>query len=99
MADPRMEELAAKQHGLVTRAQAMAAGLSRMAIQHRLASGNWHPVARGVYRLSGAVESPELRAMAAVLAAGDGAAVSHRSAAALHSLPGFDLEPLIVSIP
>ncbi len=34
-----------------------------------------------------------------MLAAGDEAALSHRSAAALHSLPGFSIEPLTVSVP
>lgn len=99
MADPRMEALAATQHGLITRAQAMELGLSGKAIEHRLRRAHWHRVARGVYRLAGAIETARVRAMAAVLAAGEGAVLSHGSAAALHGLPGFDLEPLTVSIP
>jgi hypothetical protein len=40
-----------------------------------------------------------LRALAAVSAAGDGAVLSHTSAAALDRLPGFTIDPLVVTIP
>jgi very-short-patch-repair endonuclease len=98
MADARMETVAARQHGLVTRAQAEQAGLTRSAIEHRLRSADWHRIARGVFRLAGAVETPHQRALAAVFAAGDAALLSHQSAAALLGLPGFQLEPITVSI-
>lgn len=93
-----MEALAATQHGLITRAQAIELGLSRSAIQHRRQRGQWRLVSRGVYRLMGALVTPHQRALAAVLASGEGAVLSHRSAAALHELPGFPMEPLIVSV-
>lgn len=66
----------------------MELGLSRRAIQHRVARGRLHPVGRGIY----AVGRPELtekgRWMAAVLAAGgEGvAALSHSSAAAFFGI-------------
>jgi very-short-patch-repair endonuclease len=93
-----MEALAKTQHGLVTRAQALECGLSRSAIQHRRERGRWELVARGVYRISGALESPRQRALVAVLASGPDAVLSHASAAALHGFPGFDIEPLTVSL-
>jgi very-short-patch-repair endonuclease len=99
MSDERMEALAAAQHGVVTHRQAREIGLSESAIRHRRRQGRLRDVRRRVYRLSGAVETPRLRALAAVLAAGAGAVLSHRSAAGLHGLPGFDLEPITVSIP
>ncbi len=93
-----MEALAATQHGLITRGQAEDHGLSEKAIEHRLRIGRWHLLARGLYRLPGAVDTRLRRAMAAVLASGNGAAISHASAAALHALPGFSIEPLTVSV-
>ncbi len=98
MLDRRTEALAATQHGLITRGQALQLGLSRSAIQHRRSRGRWHVVIPGVYRVAGALDTPRLRALAAVLASGESAVISHRSAAALHELPGFSLEPLTVSV-
>jgi very-short-patch-repair endonuclease len=75
--------LAARQHGVVARGQLLELGLSRRAIEHRVAKGRLHPVASGIY----AVGRPELTChghwMAAVLCGGSQAALSHRSAAAL----------------
>ncbi len=81
--------LAERQHGLVTIGQARAAGLTRSAILHRLASGRWEPVGVGVYRLAGTPRTWEQRLNALVLASGPSAAASHRSAAALLAIPGF----------
>jgi predicted transcriptional regulator of viral defense system len=79
----RAWELARRQHGVVARRQLLALGFSKRAIEHRVGRGRLHVVAHGVY----AVGWPELtrrrRWMMAVLACGDGAALSHRSAAAL----------------
>jgi very-short-patch-repair endonuclease len=99
MTHQRTDALATSQHGLITRGQALALGISAGGIRHRVDRGHWSRVARGVFRLAGSVTSAHQRALAAVLAAGDGAALSHRSAAALHRLPGFSIEPLTVSVP
>jgi Protein of unknown function (DUF559)/AbiEi antitoxin C-terminal domain len=58
-------------------------GFSRGAIAHRIADGRLHPVMRGVYAVGWPGLDRERRWMAAVLACGEGAALSHRSAAAL----------------
>jgi len=75
--------LADSQHGVVAHWQLRQLGLSGEAIRHRLASGRLHRLMRGVY----AVGRPEVtdrgRWMAAVLACGPHALLSHRSAAAL----------------
>jgi very-short-patch-repair endonuclease len=75
--------MARRQHGVLTRRDLLALGFGESAIRHRLATGRLHRVSRGVY----AVGRPELtregRWMAAVLAAGDDAVLSHGSAAAL----------------
>jgi hypothetical protein len=75
--------LAARQHGLVTRAQLRKLGLSRGSIDHRLRTGGLHRVHTGVYALAYRSQTPHARMMAAVLACGPGAALSHRSAAEL----------------
>src|SRR4051812_3807674 len=75
--------LARRQHGVITRAQLLTGGVSAEGIKHRVAKGRLHPVRRGVY----AVGRPQLTRqgnwMAAVLAAGPGAALSHFAAGAL----------------
>ena len=79
-------DLAASQHGVVTRRQLVDGGLSRHAIDNRLRAGRLHPLHRGVYLLGHAVATRHAREMAAVLACGRGAVLSHRSAAYLWRL-------------
>jgi hypothetical protein len=86
MSDARSRKawaLAKSQHGIVTRRQLLGLGFSARAIEHRVARGRLHVVMRGVYAVGWPVMSPKRRWTAAVLACGDGAALSHRSAAAL----------------
>lgn len=81
--------LARRQHGALARRQLLAGGLSAGAIKERTASGLLVPVHRGVYALGSPPRSRAAHFMAAVLAAGDAAAISHVSAAHLHGLlPG-----------
>jgi hypothetical protein len=75
--------LAERQHGVVARRQLLTAGLTREAIAHRTRVGRLHWFYRGVYAVGHRLLSPEGRWMAAVLAAGPSAVLSHRSAAAL----------------
>jgi hypothetical protein len=74
---------AALQHWVLTSGQLAALGFDRDAIKHRVAVGRLHPVARGVYAVGRRALAREGHWMAAVLACGDGAVLSHRSAAAL----------------
>lgn len=86
-----------RQHGVVTRAQALACGFSDDRISTRVRSGVWGRPYPGVYGIAGVPETFESRAMAAVLACGDGALASHGTAAALYGLelPGDALEVTI----
>jgi very-short-patch-repair endonuclease len=68
---------------VVTLAQLLAAGLGRDAVAYRCRIGRLHLVHRGVYAVGHRPPSPFATAMAAVLACGLDAALSHRSAAAL----------------
>ena len=79
-------QIAAGQHGYVTRSQLLGAGLSAKAIDRRVSQGDLLPRYRGVYAVGHIPPSPHARAMAAVLACGPGAVLSHRSAAALWGL-------------
>jgi hypothetical protein len=75
--------LAGRQHDVITLRQLLDAGLSREAIRHRVSTGRLHPAYPRVF----AVGRPELPRegvwMAAVLACGPGAALSHLSAGEL----------------
>lgn len=75
--------LARKQYGVVTRGQLLALGFTSKAIRRRLESGRLHRVAQGVYVVGWPQLTREQRWMVAVRACGEGAALSHRSAAAL----------------
>jgi very-short-patch-repair endonuclease len=82
----RLARLAARQWGLVTRRQLATLGYAPGAIASRIASGRLHRVHRGVYCVGHPVLAREGRWMAAVLAGGDDAVLSHHSAAALWDL-------------
>src|SRR5262249_16441134 len=82
MADARrLVDLAARQHGVVNRADLAAAGVSWKWLRGRLATGEWNRVHRGVYRLGCHHPTPAAHEMGALLAAGEGAVLSHMSAA------------------
>ena len=72
--------MAARQHGVVTHAQLLAAGLDRDAIEYRRRVGRLHLLHRGVYAVGHRPPSPLATAIAAVLACGPDAVLSHRSA-------------------
>lgn len=75
--------LAKRQQGLVTRRQLLALDFTKSGIEHRVTNGRLHPIVGGVYAVGWPQLTPRRRWMAAVLACGDGAALSHRSAGAL----------------
>jgi hypothetical protein len=72
-----------RQHGVVARAELLALGYTRREIEYRLHNGRLHQIAAGVYSVGRRDLTPHGRWMAAVLACGDGAVLSHRSAAEL----------------
>jgi very-short-patch-repair endonuclease len=76
-------QLVDRQHGVVSRCQLLDLGMSRHAIEHRIASGRLHPVWRGVYAVGRPQLTLEGRWMAAVLACGPTARLCHSSGAAL----------------
>jgi very-short-patch-repair endonuclease len=92
--------LANRQHGVVTRSQLLDAGLTSAAVKHRLETGRLHPLGRGVYAVGRPQVSREGRWLAAVLACGPLALLSHASAAHLWRIRvAADGPPIHVSVP
>ena len=84
--DALLAGIARRQHGVVTVPQLRACGLGDSAIGHRAQVGRLHRLHRGVYAVGHAGVSEQGRYLAAILAVGHGAVLSHRSAAALWGL-------------
>ena len=84
--DGAIAVLAEGQYGVVSRRQLLELGLTARAVEHRVDVGRLHSMHRGVYVVGHRVLSMRGRWMAAVLAGGPGAALSHRAAGALWGL-------------
>jgi very-short-patch-repair endonuclease len=74
---------AAPRHGVVSLGELTDLGLGERGVQHRAAAGHLHRLHDGVYAVGHRGVGVDGRRRAAVLACGEGAALSHRSAAAL----------------
>jgi hypothetical protein len=94
--DERLWKLAARQHGVVSRRQMRALGWSDDRIDHAVRVGRLHRTFRGAYGLGHPHQDERSRLMAAVLACGKGAVISHRSAAALLGL--LDKGPVVIDV-
>ena len=81
--DAPIAELAGRQYGIVSRAQLVELGLTRHEVQGRLDAGRLHRLHHGVYAVGHRHLERRGRWLAAVLAAGPGAVLSHRAAGAL----------------
>jgi hypothetical protein len=84
--DSRLAGLAALQHGVVALRQLVALGYTRHMVYRLLAAGWLHRLHPGVFAVGHRRLSARGLWMAAVLACGEGAVLSHRAAAALHDL-------------
>jgi predicted transcriptional regulator of viral defense system len=99
-----LADIAAEQWGLITTAQAEAAGSSRKAVGRLARAGTLERLAQGVYRLAGTPADPRDDLRAAWLALDPGRVagtrlrddvpevVSHRSAAVLYELGDLDAD-------
>jgi very-short-patch-repair endonuclease len=98
--DRAIAALGQRQHGVVARRQLTAAGFGRDAIAVRLRTGRLHRVHAGVYSLMPRkLVSRQGWFMAAVLASGPDALLSHRTAAALWGLRGYSGGAIHVTVP
>jgi very-short-patch-repair endonuclease len=91
--------LVRRQQRAISRTQLRAFGFSRDAIAHRIERGRLVLEWPGVYRVGPLPLERDGRFMAAVLACGPGAVLSHESAAALLGIRTGGADPIHVSIP
>jgi very-short-patch-repair endonuclease len=84
--DAIVAQIAGRRHGVVTFEQLLRAGLTPAGITRRVQAGRLHRVHRGVYAVGTPVLTQEGRWLAAVLACGPEAVLSHASAAKLWSI-------------
>ena len=85
-ADRKAMQIAARQWGVLSHAQATGAGLTPDQVTYRLQTGQWRLVARGVYIVAGAPDRWEQQVMIACLAGPIDTVASHLTAAALFGL-------------
>jgi hypothetical protein len=97
--DAAVARIAARQHGVIAVAQLHEVGLDKSAISRRVKRGHLHRIHHGVYAVGHRAPNLHARFMAAVLASGEGAVLSHASAAVLWKLL-YPIEgPVHVSVP
>jgi hypothetical protein len=97
--DRRLADLDARQRGVVSRRQLLTVGFDRGGIERRVASGRLHRLYRGVYAVGHTAVDRQGRYLAAVMACGPGAALSHRSAAALWGIRPTSAARFDVTVP
>jgi very-short-patch-repair endonuclease len=97
--DSRIAVLAEGQHGVVGRAQLEDLGLEPGAIGRRIRAGRLHRLHEGVYAVGHRSLTQRSRWMAAVLACGPNAVLSHWSAAALWGIRGNRSGPIDITSP
>lgn len=97
--DAAIWALVRRQHGAIARRQLLELGLGPRRIERRIASGRLHPVWRGVYAVGRPLLDQRGHWMAAVLACGPDAALSHGSAAALWGFGDGRGDLIDVSVP
>jgi putative AbiEi antitoxin of type IV toxin-antitoxin system/uncharacterized protein DUF559 len=98
-APPTLAEVVRRQWGVITRAQLMEFGMATRGISDWVQSGRLHRLYRGVYAYGHDRLRLEGRWLAAVLACGPGAVLSHRDAAALWELRKSNSVYIDVTVP
>lgn len=97
---PALAELAERQHGVVSiRQLETTLGFSRNTVQRDVTAGRLHRLYRGVYAVGHRLVPPRGRCLAAVLACGPDALLSHGSAAWLWGISRYGPDPLAVTGP
>ncbi|HMK13349.1 MAG TPA: type IV toxin-antitoxin system AbiEi family antitoxin domain-containing protein, partial [Acidimicrobiales bacterium] len=95
MSTRRIDLITRVQYALVTRAQALAAGLSDRKIRSLLRKGIWIEIRPSVYAIAGAPRSWHQMVLASVLAHGADSHASHATTAHLFGLKSFDQPELL----
>lgn len=97
--DRAFADLAGRQHGVVARRQLAALGFTDTVITRAARLGRLHRIHHGVYAVGHTVLGARGRWMAATLACGRGAVLSHTSAAALWELRPSASAVIHVTVP
>jgi predicted transcriptional regulator of viral defense system len=96
----QLAALAARQHAVFSLVQALALGLSANVVYKWAAAGKIHRVRKGVYSLvPPSLLTRDGNYMAAVLACGPGAVISHRDAGHLHEIRACHRARIDVTVP
>lgn len=95
----RLDDLVAAQDGVLSRAQALAGGVSARTIARRVAEGRWTPLGRGVYLLGGHRRTDAVRVRAASLTTGERATVHGPAAAFWHGMLDWAPTPVGITVP
>jgi hypothetical protein len=97
--EARMAALARRHHGVVARRQLARLGVTKEEIDGRVRSGGLHVIHRGVYAVGHTAMTRRGVWMGAVLASGEGAVLSHASAAGLWGIWGSGAGVTQVTVP
>ena len=95
----RCARIARRQFGVVTRAQALEIGLTRRMIGRAIERGELTVLYPSAYLVAGAPRSWHARLLGAVIAGGPKTAASHRAAAYLMKLDGFEQQIVEITSP
>jgi very-short-patch-repair endonuclease len=98
-AERRVHDLAARQHNIITTAQAVGLGVPRRTVARRLGEGRWSSVYRGAHLIGLGPVRWLHRAQASVLLGGEGAGLSRRAAGALFELDSCQPGPVELTVP
>jgi hypothetical protein len=94
-----LRNLARYQNGVISRSQALRAGLTVDMIKFRVISDRWRQIYPGVYATFTGTPGRGAQLWAAVLTAGRGAVLSHETAAELHRLIDRPVDGVHVTVP
>jgi Transcriptional regulator, AbiEi antitoxin/Protein of unknown function (DUF559) len=95
----RLRELARLQEGIVSRRQALRSGMTPDAVKWAVRRGAWEPVYPGVYAVFTGTVGRRARLWATLLYAGEGAVLSHETAAELTGLADRKSALITVTVP
>ena len=95
--DKEISRTAERQGGVITVRDLARIGISHNESQHRVRTGRWTRIHRGVFLIGGVRMTPHVARWAAVLAVGERAACSHATAAAVWAL-GVHEDPSMIHI-
>ena len=87
------------QRGIIGNSQAQRVGVPRKAVRHRLNTGQWRRMHRGVYATFTGEAPREAKLWAAVKRVGEGAMLSHETAAEIHGLTDRPSTKIHVTVP